>query len=32
MPHGDHVDYIVGDHLHYQHGTHCDHHGSVTIR
>lgn len=32
VPHGDHVDYIVSGHLHYQHGSHCDHHGAVTIR
>jgi hypothetical protein len=27
--HGDHVDYLVGAHLHYPHGDHCDHHGAV---
>jgi hypothetical protein len=32
VPHGDHVDYIVGGHLHHPHGTHCDDHGLVTVR
>ncbi|HEY4426895.1 MAG TPA: hypothetical protein VGN08_01670 [Solirubrobacteraceae bacterium] len=27
--HGDHVDYVVGGHLHHPHGDHCDHHGAV---
>ncbi|MBZ5715879.1 hypothetical protein K7C98_42180 [Nannocystis pusilla] len=31
VPHGDHVDYLVGDHLHHPHGGHCDHHGRVTL-
>jgi hypothetical protein len=31
VPHGDHVDYLVGDHLHHPHGDHCDDHGAVTI-
>jgi hypothetical protein len=31
VPHGDHVDYLVSGHLHYQHGTHCDDHGPVTV-
>ncbi|MGH7231067.1 MAG: hypothetical protein ACREJU_06870 [Nitrospiraceae bacterium] len=31
VPHGDHVDYVVHGHLHYQHGAHCDNHGAVTI-
>jgi len=30
VPHGDHVDYIVGDHLHYPHGNHCDDHGAIS--
>ncbi len=30
VPHGDHVDYIVGGHLHHQHGDHCDNHGPIT--
>ena len=29
VPHGDHVDHLVGGHLHHQHGRHCDHHGAV---
>lgn len=29
VPHGDHVDYIVADHLHHPHGGHCDDHGAV---
>ena len=30
VPHGDHVDYLVGGHLHYLHDGHCDDHGPVT--
>ncbi len=29
VPHGDHVDYLVDDHLHHQHNGHCDNHGPV---
>ena len=33
VPHGDladyHTDYLVGDHLHHQHGDHCDDHGKI---
>ncbi len=29
VPHGDHTDYLVGDHLHHTHGNHCDDHGPV---
>ncbi len=29
VPHGDHVDYLVGSHLHHQHDGHCDDHGAV---
>lgn len=29
VPHGDHMDYLVGDHLHHPHGGHCDDHGRV---
>ncbi len=29
VPHGDHVDYIVEDHLHHVHDGHCDDHGPV---
>jgi hypothetical protein len=32
VPHGDHVDYLVDDHLHHPHGDHCDNHGPVTVR
>jgi hypothetical protein len=31
IPHGDHIDYLVSGHLHHQHGSHCDDHGSVTV-
>src|SRR5579859_2489786 len=30
VPHGDHVDYLVGDHLHHPHEGHCDDHGPVS--
>jgi hypothetical protein len=30
IPHGDHVDYLVGGHLHHPHGGHCDDHGPIT--
>lgn len=29
VPHGDHVDYCVGDHLHHPHDGHCDDHGPI---
>jgi hypothetical protein len=29
VTHGDHVDYVVGGHLHHPHGDHCDDHGPV---
>ena len=29
VPHGDHVDYLVGAHLHHPHGEHCDDHGRL---
>jgi hypothetical protein len=29
VPHGDHVDFRVGTHLHHPHGTHCDDHGTL---
>jgi len=29
VPHGNHVDYLVGDHLHHAHGNHCDDHGRL---
>ena len=31
VPHGDHVDYLVGGHLHHPHGDHCDDHGKVEV-
>jgi hypothetical protein len=31
VPHGDHVDYLVDGHLHHPHGTHCDHHGALSL-
>ena len=29
VPHGDHVDYLVGGHLHHPHASHCDDHGAI---
>jgi hypothetical protein len=29
VPHGDHKDFLVGDHLHHPHSGHCDTHGVV---
>jgi hypothetical protein len=29
VQHDDHVDYVVGDHLHHPHGDHCHDHGPV---
>ncbi len=29
VPHGDHVDYLVGERLHHPHGDHCDDHGAL---
>ncbi|HTR49757.1 MAG TPA: hypothetical protein VMJ10_03555 [Kofleriaceae bacterium] len=29
VPHGDHTDYLVGNHLHHAHGDHCDDHGPL---
>jgi hypothetical protein len=31
VPHGDHVDYLVGDHLHHPHEGHCDDHGPLLL-
>ncbi len=31
VPHGDHVDYLVGNHLHHAHGSHCDDHGQIEV-
>jgi hypothetical protein len=31
VPHGDHVDYLVGGHLHHPHGDHCDDHGPLEV-
>jgi hypothetical protein len=30
VPHGDHVDYLAGEHLHHPHGNHCDDHGPLS--
>jgi hypothetical protein len=30
VPHGGHVDYLVGGHLHHVHEGHCDDHGELT--
>jgi len=27
VQHGDHIDFLVGNHLHHIHGEHCDEHG-----
>ena len=32
IPHGNHVDYVVGKHLHHPHGNHCDDHGTVDVK
>ena len=32
VPHGSHVDYLVGGHLHHVHGSHCDDHGEVGVK
>lgn len=29
VPHGDHIDYLVGGHLHHPHEGHCDDHGAI---
>jgi hypothetical protein len=29
VPHGDHLDFLVGGHLHHWHNGHCDNHGDV---
>jgi hypothetical protein len=29
VPHGDHMDYLVEDHLHHPHDGHCDEHGKL---
>ena len=31
VPHGDHVDYVVNEHLHHPHDKHCDDHGAVQL-
>jgi hypothetical protein len=31
VPHGDHVDYAVGTHLHHPHDGHCDDHGPLSL-
>lgn len=32
FPHGDHLDYLVGGHLHHPCDGHCDDHGAVQLR
>lgn len=32
VPHGDHTDYLVGDHLHHDHEGHCDDHGFIEVQ
>lgn len=29
VPHGDHLDYLVDNHLHHPHAGHCDDHGPL---
>jgi hypothetical protein len=31
VPHGDHIDYLVDNHLHHAHGTHGDNHGILKV-
>jgi hypothetical protein len=31
VPHDNHVDYLVGEHLHHPCNDHCDHHGYIAI-
>ena len=31
IPHGDHVDFLVGEHLHFPHHAHCDDHGAIQV-
>src|SRR5919197_5317263 len=31
VPHADHVDYVVGGHLHHAHDKHCDDHGVLQL-
>ena len=31
VPHGDHMDYLAGDHLHHPHEGHCDDHGKIRL-
>lgn len=31
VPHDDHIDYLVGGHLHHPHGSHCDNHGTIEL-
>ena len=31
VAHGDHTDYVVGEHLHHAHDGHCDDHGPVKV-
>ena len=31
VPHGNHIDYLVGGRLHHPHGNHCDDHGPLSV-
>lgn len=31
IPHGDHTDFLVEEHLHHPHGDHCDDHGPIDV-
>jgi hypothetical protein len=31
VPHGDHIDYLVGGRLHHPHGDHVDDHGPLSL-
>jgi hypothetical protein len=31
VPHGNHIDYLVGGRLHHPHGDHCDDHGPLSV-
>ncbi|HEX4159852.1 MAG TPA: hypothetical protein VHY79_15405 [Rhizomicrobium sp.] len=31
VPHGDHVDYVVGGRMHHPHAGHCDDHGPLQL-
>jgi hypothetical protein len=31
VPHNNHIDYLVGEHLHHPCNNHCDHHGYIAV-